>query len=86
MYRLCWTQHSSDCVIEASNEVNISKKPPLFSTMFPTYNYSWKWPFLLQFIFKNCNLFFSIANHKCQKVQVENEIVVESDDRVSTPF
>jgi hypothetical protein len=34
MYRLCWTQHSSDCVIEASNEVNISKKPPLFKLCF----------------------------------------------------
>jgi hypothetical protein len=31
----------------------------------------------------NYNLFFSITDHNNQKVQVENETIVESDDHVS---
>ncbi len=33
----------------------------------------------------NCNLFFSIVDHKSWKVQVENGIAIKSDNHMSPP-
>jgi hypothetical protein len=56
----------------------LSRKHPLFRLCFQ-----------LTIIVENdhfdYNFFFSIVDHKSWKVQVKNEIVIKSDDHVSTP-
>jgi hypothetical protein len=55
-----------------------SRKPPLYQLRF-------QFTIIVENHLFDYNLFFSIADQKSQKVQVENEIIVESDNHVSTP-
>jgi len=72
MSKLCWTQHSNDYATQASNEVNISRKPPPFLNMFPIYNYSWKWHF--QLFLKIVIYFFQLQTTRIEKYKLKMKL------------